>query len=178
MKGCVHVFLMLCTLVTFAEERQGKEWQAKTNVANDRLKPGQPCIDFTFTDINGKSVSLKKFRGKYVYIDVWATWCKPCRAQIPFLQSLEKEMKGKKIVFVSLSSDKDKKKWADFVKDKKLGGVQLFMGDKRDDFFTFFQIDGIPRFILLDKKGNIMNADMGQPSAADTRARLMMLRGL
>lgn len=177
-KGSVIVVLMLCTFVTFAKEEQRKELQEKVDTVKDRLKAGQPCIDFNFTDINGKSVSLKKLRGKYVYIDVWATWCKPCRAEIPFLQKLEKEMRGKKIVFVSLSSDQDKKKWEDFVKDKKLGGVQLFMGEKGNDFLDFFRIEGIPHFILLDKKGRILNANMGQPSVAGTRARLMMLDGV
>lgn len=177
-KGWTLIVLVFFTLVTFGREKQNKVLQEQPKSTEDRLKPGQACIDFSFADISGKALSLKKLRGKYVYIDVWATWCKPCIAEIPFLQGLEKEMKGKKIVFLSLSCDRDKKKWEDFVREKKPGGLQVFMGEKGDEFMNFFRIEGIPHFILLDKKGNIVNANMGQPSFADTRARLMMLKDL
>lgn len=167
MKGFTVIVLMLCVFGVFANQKQNgrKELQVKTQKEEARLRPGQPCIDFSFTDINGKTVSLKRLRGKYVYIDVWATWCGPCKAQIPALQKLEREMKGKKIVFVSMSCDQDKKAWEEFVKKEKLGGFQLFMGAKGEEFARFFNIEMIPRFILLDKKGNIVNAKMGRPTA-------------
>ena len=61
---------------------------------------GKLASDFTYPDRDGKLVSLSDFRGKVVVVDVWATWCGPCRAEIPHLLKLEKEMRGKDVVFI------------------------------------------------------------------------------
>ncbi|WP_241739527.1 TlpA family protein disulfide reductase [Aestuariibaculum marinum] len=128
---------------------------------------GQAGYEFTYEDINGNPVSFKDFRGKYVYIDIWATWCGPCKAQIPYLKELEHAYKGKDIVFMSISVDniKDKQKWKDFVKSEALGGVQL-MADK--DFGSGitqnYEINAIPRFLLFDKEGKIISTDALRPS--------------
>ena len=79
------------------------------------LAPGQPAADFAFEDMEGKTVRLSDFRGKYVYVDLWATWCGPCNAEIPHLRKLEERLRGKNIVFVGISSDSDRDAWAKFV---------------------------------------------------------------
>ena len=131
------------------------------------FKPGTPSPKFNYPDINGKNISLDDLKGKYVYVDVWATWCAPCKREIPYLKELNKEYKDKDITIVSLSIDKmeDKDKWINMVKDKKLAGVQI-MADKawNSDFVTNYGIRGIPRFILIDKNGNILNSDAPRPS--------------
>ena len=66
---------------------------------------GKPSPDFELEDHKGGTKSLKDFKGKYVYIDVWATWCGPCLGQIPSLQKLEEKYKDKKIAFISISID-------------------------------------------------------------------------
>ena len=75
-----------------------------------------PSPDFKGQDINGKTLSLKDFNGKYLYIDVWATWCGPCKKEIPFLKELEKKFEGKNITFLSLSTDQNKTDWENMVK--------------------------------------------------------------
>lgn len=87
------------------------------------VKQGIKAADFTYPDVNGKMVSLSDFKGKVVLIDVWATWCAPCKEEIPALQELEKEFHGNdNLVFMSVSVDDDKAKWEKMVNDKKLGG--------------------------------------------------------
>ena len=76
-------------------------------------KAGQQAIDFTYTDINGDTLSLSDFKGKLVYVDVWATWCRPCRAELPALNLLEKDYHNKEILFVSVSVDKNKEEWGE-----------------------------------------------------------------
>ena len=141
------------------------------------LKAGGQSPVFKYTDINGKEVSLNDLKGKYVYIDVWATWCGPCKAELPHLKELEKKMHGKKIVFVSISCDKDKAAWEKMVKEKELGGVQLHNGGDQE-FMKAYLITGIPRFILLDKKGKIVNAKMTRPSNPETEKTLNALKGI
>lgn len=123
---------------------------------------------FDYENYKGGKTKLEDFRGKYVYIDVWATWCGPCRAEIPHLKEVEKKYHNKNIEFVSISIDtkKDYEKWKKFVEEKELGGVQLYAdNDWNSQFIKDYSINGIPRFILIDPKGTIVNANADRPSS-------------
>ena len=125
---------------------------------------------FSYLNYKGGTTNLEDLKGKYVFIDVWATWCGPCRAEIPFLQKIEEKYKGKNIEFVSISIDvqKDLEKWKKFVGDKQLGGTQLFADkDWNSDFVKSLSITSIPRFILIDPTGKIVNANAERPSSAE-----------
>ncbi len=139
----------------------------KQRQASSKLN-GLPSPSFSFENHKGGMTKLEDFKGKYVYIDVWATWCAPCRAEIPHLKKLEEQFKGKNIVFVSISIDKkqDYDKWKKFVSEKQLGGVQLLAdNDWNSKFVKDYGINGIPRFILIDPNGNIMYSDAARPSS-------------
>ena len=131
------------------------------------LNKGDPSPKFNYPDQNGNKVSLDDLKGKYVYVDVWATWCGPCKKEIPFLKEMDKAYKGKDIEFVSLSIDKmeHKDKWLKMIKDEDLGGIQILADqDWNSEFITAYRITGIPRFILIDKEGNIVNSNAPRPS--------------
>ena len=131
---------------------------------------GTVSPSFNFENHKGGFTSLESLKGKYVYVDVWATWCGPCRQEIPFLQKTEEAYHGKNIEFVSISVDvmKDKEKWNKFVTDKNLGGIQLLADkDWKSDFVQGYKINGIPRFILISPEGKIVNADAPRPSSPE-----------
>jgi|SRR6218665_591669 len=131
------------------------------------LSAGTPSPKFDYENHKGGKTALDNLKGKYVYIDVWATWCGPCRQEIPSLQKVEQEFHGKNIEFVSISIDakKDYDKWKKMVTDKQLGGIQLYAdNDWNSQFVKDYAIDGIPRFILVGPDGNIVNADAPRPS--------------
>lgn len=122
---------------------------------------------FNYVNHKGGKTKLEDLKGKYVYIDVWATWCGPCRAEIPFLKKIEEDYKDKNIAFVSISIDvaKDFEKWKNFVTDKSLGGIQLFADkDWNSDFMKSYGVTSIPRFILIDPTGTIVKGDALRPS--------------
>lgn len=115
----------------------------------------------------GGTTNFSDLAGKYMYVDVWATWCGPCKAEIPFLKEVEAEYHDKNIHFVSISIDKaeDHQKWVDMVNDKELGGIQLFAdNDWNSKFVTDYYIKGIPRFLLIDPQGNVVSPDAPRPS--------------
>jgi thiol-disulfide isomerase/thioredoxin len=129
---------------------------------------GKPSPLFVeYENIDGSKTSLKDLLGKYVYIDVWATWCSPCKVEIPYLKKLEEQYHEKNIQFVSISVDEEKnyEAWKTMVKEKELSGIQLY-SDKnwKSDFVRAYNINGIPRFILIDPQGNIVSADALRPS--------------
>ena len=134
-----------------------------------------PAFD-DYENFNGKTTSLQDLEGRYVYIDVWATWCGPCIAEIPALKKLEKEYHDKNISFVSISIDDAKRhggsaekaheKWKKMVAEEELGGTQLFAPNGwESDFIKAYQIYGIPRFILVDPEGKIVSASAPRPSS-------------
>ncbi|WP_271405820.1 TlpA family protein disulfide reductase [Tenacibaculum soleae] len=119
-----------------------------------------------YENFNGKTTSLDDLKGKYVYIDMWATWCNPCKQEIPFLQKIEKQYHDKNIEFVSISvdSERDHGTWKTMVKEKNLTGIQLY--SKRDKTFaSAYRVNSIPRFILIDPQGNIVTANAPRPSS-------------
>ncbi|WP_303317566.1 redoxin family protein [Flavivirga abyssicola] len=129
---------------------------------------GKPSPNFVnYENHKGGTTSLADLKGKYVYIDVWATWCGPCKKEIPSLKKVEGQYHGKNIEFVSISIDnqKDHDAWKKMVADKELGGVQLFADNNwQSEFVRGYNIKGIPRFILIDPDGNVVNADAPRPS--------------
>ena len=143
----------------------------------DKAAVGKPSPDFKGVDVNGKQMSLRDFRGKYVYIDMWATWCGLCQKELPYLKKLEEKFRGRNIAFVGLSIDADKAKWEARVKSGELCGTQLHIG-RGSKFQADYRISGIPRFILLDPNGRIVNPDMTRPSSDDTEKILNAQRGL
>jgi thiol-disulfide isomerase/thioredoxin len=127
------------------------------------LKRGEPAKDFTFVNTKGENVSLSDFKGKWVYIDIWATWCSPCMHEVPYLKSLEEELSVENIVFMSISVDKTQEPWLKTVEEKQMNGVQVWAG-QNDIIKDFYKVSGIPRFMIIDPKGNIFSSSADRPS--------------
>ncbi|MDD2986369.1 TlpA disulfide reductase family protein [Flavobacterium sp.] len=154
-------------MMAYAVDEQFKKKITEKFEILKNITKGSPSPTFDYENVNGGTTSLESLKGKLVYIDVWATWCGPCIGEIPALKEVEKTYHGKNIEFVSISIDdrKDHEKWKKMVADKELKGIQLFAdADWKSDFVKKYAIDGIPRFILLDAEGKIVNADAPRPS--------------
>jgi len=154
-----------------------KNYFAQIAALKEKLPKGAPSPTFDgYENFKGGKTSLKDLKGKYVYVDVWATWCGPCKAEIPSLKKVEKAYHGKNIEFVSISIDDDRshggswekanEDWKKMVADKELEGIQLFAPKGwQSDFVQGYMIKGIPRFILIDPNGNIVDASAPRPSS-------------
>lgn len=116
--------------------------------------------------MKGDSVTLASLEGKVVYVDVWAAWCAPCIAEHPALEKLQENFAGKDVAFVSVSIDGTMDPWRKMIEEKELIGIQLYTpGAWEADIMKNYGISGIPRFILIDKEGKIVNANAARPSS-------------
>ena len=146
-------------------------WMQRKSAIDNLPKEGEPAIDFTYPDKNGNEFSLASFKGNLIYVDVWATWCGPCRAEIPSLQKLEKEYHGKDITFLSISVDTDRDAWLKMVDEKELGGTQLW-ADGWSEITKSYAIFGIPRFMLFSADGNVISTNAPRPSSDEIKPLL------
>lgn len=133
---------------------------------------GMPSPLFTFENKNGKKVSLEEFKGKVVYVDIWATWCAPCIREIPHLKELQENYKNQDIAFISIAYEDKKEVWKKKIMEKELGGIHLFSYSSNHPFFTKYSVNGIPRFILLDQELNIVDPNADRPSTESLKIQL------
>ena len=142
-----------------------KVYNDKQYIAKNLAKGAESPKFVDYENNAGGTTSLDDLKGKYVYIDLWATWCQPCKNEIPFLKKVEEEYHNKNIEFVSISVDrqKDYQTWKQMIVDKELSGVQLYAKEDKA-FMDAYRVSGIPRFILLDPEGNIVDSNAPRPS--------------
>ena len=125
--------------------------------------------DFTFPGPDGKKISLSDYRGKLVLLNVWATWCAPCVAEMPSMEKLYRELKGEDFELVAVSIDETgAEAVTPFMKNHKLSFPVLL--DTRGDIKSLYQVTGIPESFIIDKNGMIVEKIVGPRDWATTSA--------
>lgn len=118
--------------------------------------------DVVLTDLQGKKVDFAKYCGKYVFIDLWASWCIPCIKEIPHLKQLEKDLQNKDVVFLSISIDTNVAAWKKKVAALGLKGELLNNQDNK--LCESLNVSGIPFFLIYDKEGKLYKYNAYRPS--------------
>lgn len=132
--------------------RQQKDEQ---EALRNRVKEGMPAPDITFQNEKGKTLHLDKLKGKITLIDFWASWCGPCRKEIPHVKKYYEEYKNKGVQFISVSIDAKKDAWTKALKEEQMPWLQGWAPNSGKEVLNTYLFNGIPFLILLDKKGNI-----------------------
>ena len=133
------------------EEQEGAACMANAKPAN---------LDFTMPDLNGKKVSLSSFKGKVILLNFWATWCGPCKAEVPAFVELQEKYKND-LVVVGYSVDDDAPKAAAFAKEYKVN-YPILLGEEREDVQDAYgPIWGIPASFIISKEGKVCKKHLG-----------------
>jgi len=121
---------------------------------------GQPMLNFTQNNVEGQPVRFADFKGKYVFVDFWASWCGPCRAAVPKVKQLYAQYKDKGFEVVSISIDDSKTAWQKAMEEEKMPWAQWLSPDKNKTMQTFL-FSAIPTVYLVDREGKIVASYTG-----------------
>jgi thiol-disulfide isomerase/thioredoxin len=137
-----------------------------------RTQVGKPAPQFTLESNLGKTYNLKDFKDRVVYLDLWASWCSPCRAETPSFKILyEKYKNDKRVAFLSIAVRDGINEWKKALEEDKPDWIQLL--DKEGLVWKSYVANSIPKFILIDKQGNIVNFDAPKPSSGEEIEKLL-----
>ncbi|WP_428663957.1 TlpA family protein disulfide reductase [Runella sp.] len=133
------------------------------------LAKGKTAPEIAGLTSDNKMLSTNEFKGKVIYVDVWATWCGPCRAEFPKAKELQKQFEGNdKVVFLNVSIDEDIQQWKKLLSDQRTPkGYHINQPNSKipESIYQSYKISGIPRYILIDQEGKIVNVDATRPSS-------------
>ena len=130
------------------------------------LQAGNPAPDFELSDENGKKVRLSDLRGKIVYMDFWAPWCRPCIDEFKnYKNKLYEKYKDYDICYVYICVDGSSEQWKKQIQDHNLKGINLMAeGWESNPVCKAYNVLGIPHYVLIDKNGIIVDSKCDRPS--------------
>jgi len=151
---CKSVSVFLYCLLVFSAQAAEPQ-QPKLGHHLTALSEPLPAPDFTLKDMDNKQFSLKDYRGKVVMLNFWATWCPPCRREMPSMERLHQKLKGKDFVVLALNQMEDGDQVFAFTGDLGVDLTFPILFDKDSSVSRAYGVMGLPTTYLIDKKGNM-----------------------
>ena len=151
-----------------------KAEMAEAKAQKERLAEGKIAPEFSFPTPDGKKMlGPQDFKGKILVLDFWASWCGPCRAEIPHLKEAYKEYSNKGVAFFSVSIDKDNAAWRKAMKEENMPWAQVQAPKAGKDVMKQYQFSGIPYILVLDEEGKIVAKNLRGKALTDKLEELL-----
>ncbi len=152
--------LLLFLLLGLDFPAEGREGDLYTKIRISLIKGDKRAPDFSLTDLHGGKIGLKQFRGKIILLNFWATWCGPCKEEMPFLETLHRQFKEKDFVLLTVSVDYEgARPVQEFI--NKQGYTFPVLLDPKSEVLDLYEVKGIPTTFLIDKKGKMIGRAIG-----------------
>lgn len=132
------------------------------------------ATDFKLKDLSGKEVSLSDYKGKKVFLNFWASWCPPCKAEMPEMQKLYEETKDSDLVILAVNLAEDKSTVQNFIKDNQYKFPVLL--DTDNAVASNYQVVSIPTSFFIDKEGNIVDKHIGSMSIENMKSYISNIK--
>ncbi|UAY56703.1 TlpA family protein disulfide reductase [Arachidicoccus terrestris] len=159
-----------------SEAKQAKNTIIENRKQAEKVAAGQPLPEATYLDVDGKNHDLKAYKGHYLLIDFWASWCGPCRQAIPKVKELYNAYHGKGFDVVSISIDKDNNAWKKAMKEEQMPWQQ-YISPNMDTTMKQFQFSGIPTMYLISPEGTIIEKFTGYSPEAEAAIKKILSEG-
>jgi peroxiredoxin len=152
--------VILVLLGSFSFTAEGGEDDLFSKIRINPIKGNKKSPDFSLTDLNGKGVEIKQFKGKVIFLNFWATWCGPCKEEMPGLEVLHQQFREKNFVLLTISVDYEGiKPVQEFINKHRYTFPVLL--DPKGETLDLFEVKGIPTTFLIDKKGKMVGKAIG-----------------
>ena len=154
----------------------GGEAKTETSTTSAKVEADKVFLEQTNADGSVKMFedALAEYEGKVIYVDFWASWCPPCRGEMPSSQKLHSQFEGKDVVFLYVSFDRAADAWKNGIEKMDIKGVHFYpASDANQAVSQKYGITGIPRYMLVDKTGKVVNQDAPRPSSGQVIADLI-----
>jgi len=138
-----------------------------------KMSIGSAAPEFSYPGLDGKSLGPKNFRGKILLIDFWASWCGPCRAEIPNLKEAYAMFKDKGVEFLSVSVDKSSDEWKKAMTQEQMPWPQILAPQSGKEIMELYQFSGIPFIVLIDKEGKLVGKNLRGEAIKENLAKVL-----
>jgi peroxiredoxin len=163
MRGKVFLrclFIVLIVFVSLSFTAEGGEDNLFSKIGINPIKGDKKAPDFFLKDLNGKKVGIKQFNGKIIFLSFWATWCSPCKEEMPSLEVLHQKFKEENFVLLTISVDYGGLKSVQEFMDKHRYTFPVLL-DPKSEALDLFNVKGIPTTFIIDKKGRMIGRAIG-----------------
>ena len=161
-KRFFNYLIVILVLICLCFSAEGKENDLFTKINIQLIKDKKKAPNFCLVNLEGKKVDIKDLKGKVVFLNFWATWCGPCKEEMPSMEALHQHYKNKDFVFLTISVD-----YGGVNPVKEFIGKQRYtfpvLIDQKGETLDLFEVKGIPMTFLIDKKGRMRGIYQGVP---------------